>query len=112
MKVLKELTREELYDLIWATPMTKLAKEFGLSGNGLKKKCLKHEIPRPPMGYWEKIKHGKPVRKPPLPKINDPSLDTIEFYPKPEHTYEVALPAKDNEDPIHIKAAGFKFPKK
>jgi hypothetical protein len=33
----KEYTRQELYDLVWATPMVKLAKEFGLSDVGLRK---------------------------------------------------------------------------
>jgi hypothetical protein len=26
----KESTRQELYDLVWATPIAKLSKEFGL----------------------------------------------------------------------------------
>ena len=30
----KEYTRQELYDLVWSTPMVKLAKEFGLSDVG------------------------------------------------------------------------------
>jgi len=30
MKVTQTLTREELYELVWKTPMIKLAKQFGL----------------------------------------------------------------------------------
>jgi hypothetical protein len=37
-------TRQELYDLVWSTPMVKLAKEFGLSDVGLRKTCVKHGI--------------------------------------------------------------------
>lgn len=108
----KALTRQELYDLVWKTPMVKLATEFGISDNGLKKKCIKHNIPRPPMGYWLKIEHGKSVNKPPLPKIKDPYLETIEFHPKPVPTYEIASSAQNNEDPILIKATEFKLPEK
>ena len=46
----KEYTRQELHDLVWATPMVKLAKEFGLSDVGLRKTCVKHNIPTPPLG--------------------------------------------------------------
>lgn len=43
----KKFTQEELYEMVWSTPMVKLAKEFGLSDVGLKKKCLKLKIPVP-----------------------------------------------------------------
>src|SRR3546814_2233578 len=48
--------------------MTRLAKEFGLSDVALHKICRKHEIPTPPLGYWAKKAHGKPVTNTPLPK--------------------------------------------
>ncbi len=37
------LTRLELYEKIWSTPMVVLAKEFNLSDNGLRKICKKHK---------------------------------------------------------------------
>jgi hypothetical protein len=46
------VTRGELYELIWQTPMTKLAKSFGMSDVGLRKICKKNGIPTPPLGYW------------------------------------------------------------
>jgi hypothetical protein len=33
----QEFTRKERYDLVWSTPMTKLAKRFGISDVGLRK---------------------------------------------------------------------------
>lgn len=63
-----KLTREELYALVWDRPMTRLAKEFGLSDAALHKICRKHEIPTPPLGYWAKKAYGKPVTNTPLPK--------------------------------------------
>lgn len=62
-----KLTRDELYALVWDRPMTKLAKEFGLSDVALHKICHKHDVPTPPLGYWAKKAHGKPVINTPLP---------------------------------------------
>src|ERR1700741_3145904 len=63
-----KVTREELYALVWDRPMTKLAKEFGLSDVALHKICRKDEIPTPSLGYWAKKAHGKPVTNTPLPE--------------------------------------------
>lgn len=51
----QELTRKELYNLVWAKPLTQLAKEFGLSDNGFRKICKKYDIPLPKMGHWQKV---------------------------------------------------------
>ncbi|MEQ9330221.1 hypothetical protein [Thalassobaculum sp.] len=68
----RQLSRDELYDLVWQTPMSQLAKRFGLSDVGLKKVCRKHDIPMPPLGYWAKRVHGKRVHQPPLPATKGP----------------------------------------
>jgi hypothetical protein len=49
------LTREELYEKVWTTPMQKLAVEFGLSDRGLAKLCGRHQVPVPPRGYWARL---------------------------------------------------------
>ena len=59
----QQLTRKQLYELVWSKPMTQLSKEFGLSDNGLRKICKKFDIPLPQVGYWSKIQHGKKVKK-------------------------------------------------
>lgn len=61
------LTRQDLYDLVWNKPMTHIAKDFGMSDNGVRKHCIKNDVPTPIAGYWAKIAHGKSVKKPPLP---------------------------------------------
>src|SRR5687768_11899550 len=48
--------------------MIKLAAEFRLSDVALHKICRKHNVPTPPLGYWAKKAHGKPVGNTPLPK--------------------------------------------
>lgn len=63
------LSREELYDLVWSEPMRTLAPRFGMSDVGLAKVCRRHSIPRPGVGYWAKRRHGKRVKKTPLPKL-------------------------------------------
>lgn len=60
------LTRRQIYDLVWSKPMNKLAIELGLSDQGLAKACRRYDIPSPPLGYWQKLAHGKAVERPPL----------------------------------------------
>ncbi|MFQ5562704.1 MAG: hypothetical protein ACE5FO_03950 [Parvularculaceae bacterium] len=55
------LTRKELYAQVWRKPMSRLAAEYGLSGNGLAKICDRHKIPYPPRGHWAKKAAGKKV---------------------------------------------------
>jgi hypothetical protein len=62
------ITREELYRQVWATPMSRLGTQYGVSGNGLKKICVHLNVPYPPRGYWAKLGAGKTVRQTPLPK--------------------------------------------
>ncbi|MEM1149690.1 MAG: hypothetical protein AAGI03_03920 [Pseudomonadota bacterium] len=65
---MREISRAELYELVWSKPMTKVAEDFGLSDQGLAKICAKHSIPRPPRGYWAKLAAGKAVETVPLSK--------------------------------------------
>ena len=73
------ITRTQLYELVWTTPIQKLATRFGLSDVGLAKVCKRHKIPRPPRGYWAKLANGKRVRKFPLSEVKDPSLEEVHF---------------------------------
>ena len=62
-----ELTREELFDLVWSEPVARVAERYGLSGAGLRKLCLRHDVPVPPRGHWARVKAGKKVKRPKLP---------------------------------------------
>ncbi|WP_298391534.1 hypothetical protein [Flavobacterium sp.] len=64
------LTRQELYDLVWENPLSKLAKKYNLSDNGLRKVCKKLDVPLPKNGYWQKIQYNKKVSKEKLPVNN------------------------------------------
>lgn len=63
-----KITRNELYDLVWAEPMTAVSKRFGLSDVGLRKHCVSMNIPTPPVGYWAKLQHGHQTEILPLPE--------------------------------------------
>lgn len=63
------LTREELYELVWSEPMSRLAPKYGLSDVGLKKTCKRMRVPTPGLGYWRRKERGYTVRKTPLPKL-------------------------------------------
>ena len=56
-----ELSRKQLYDLIWSTPISKLTEQYALSNEGFKKICKQFEIPMPQNGFWLKLKHNKKV---------------------------------------------------
>ena len=75
----RTFTREELYELVWTTPMLRLARRFGLSDVGLAKACRRHNIPTPKAGHWAKKRHGKIVRRISLPPCDDSALATITF---------------------------------
>ncbi|MEL7635529.1 MULTISPECIES: hypothetical protein [Sporomusa] len=75
MKMEDETTK--LFDEIWNEPMTTVVKRYGLSDNGLRKRCLNLGIPVPPRGYWAKLKAGQEVPpKPTLPaiKVETPTI--------------------------------------
>jgi hypothetical protein len=61
------LTRKELYDLVWTEPLSRLAKKYKISDNGLRKICKRMNIPIPAMGHWQKIQYGKRVKVTKLP---------------------------------------------
>jgi hypothetical protein len=102
------LTRAELYERVWATPVRTLAKEFGMSDVGLAKICRKHDIPIPPLGYWRRAETGHQVALPPLhPAKNGP--ETLDIYVrerlKPELAALAAEPAPEIAIPEEVSHA-------
>ena len=53
------IAREELYELIWSMPMTKVAEKFSVSGSYMARVCSVLAVPRPERGYWAKLEFGK-----------------------------------------------------
>lgn len=65
------LTREELYSLVWAKPMTQVAQEFEISDRAMAKLCAKRRVPVPSRGYWARKKAGQNVPQLPLPAFTE-----------------------------------------
>jgi len=65
------LTREQLYERLWAEPATKIAASLGLSSVALGKIARQMDVPAPPRGYWAKKAAGKRVSQPRLPRRRD-----------------------------------------
>lgn len=62
-----EISREELYERVWVTPINHLAESFGVSGSYLARVCTTLNVPRPPVGHWQKKAVGKADPCPELP---------------------------------------------
>lgn len=60
--------RGTLYKEIWEAPVLEVAKRYQVSDVAIHKVCKALEIPKPPQGYWAKLRAGKPVTITPLPK--------------------------------------------
>lgn len=85
-----EFQRENLYHEVWAEPVIKVAKRYGLSDVGLRKICKKLRVPLPPMGHWVKVRHGKMPPRPALPTIEGPNSYLLRRY-TPEADEELGL---------------------
>lgn len=65
--------RETLYKEVWLAPVTDVAKRYGVSDVAIRKICQSLDIPTPPVGYWAKLRAGKPVTPLPLPISSKPA---------------------------------------
>jgi len=66
----KTFSRQELYDLVWETPVSILSQELGISDRGLAKICNRNKIPTPSRGYWARIRSGAVIEQRALPKLD------------------------------------------
>lgn len=76
------IRREELYEAVWSVPIVKLAEQYGLSDNGLRKVCRRLNVPIPWRGYWAKVEAGHKVKKTPLPALTE--HPTAQFWREPK----------------------------
>lgn len=77
-----ELSREELYELVWSMPMIHAAKRLGISGVMLGRICWDRQVPKPPRGYWANLKSEKKrgrFVKPPLPSVGESNSHFLKF---------------------------------
>lgn len=87
-----ELTREQLYELVWQTPLSHLAPRYGISGTGLAKICRRMNVPYPPQGHWVTLAAGKKVAPTPLPPAGPDVPAHIVISPSPLSARQVMPP--------------------
>ena len=75
-----QVTRLDLYNQVWSTPMTKLAKEYEISDVALAKIYTKLTVPYPRRGYWRRKETGKTVKQLPLPPNADPTKQAVTIH--------------------------------
>jgi hypothetical protein len=73
----RTLTRAELYQKVWTTPVRTLAKEFGLSDVGLAKLCHRHNLPTHGLGHWRLVETGQAPSRVPLPSVESSNSERI-----------------------------------
>jgi hypothetical protein len=61
------ISREQLYEEVWAEPIIKVAERYGVSDVAVAKWCRKLNVPRPGRGYWARRAAGQQVKQRPLP---------------------------------------------
>lgn len=86
------VTREELHAQVWQTPMSRLAAQYGITGNGLAKICDRLKIPYPPRGHWAKNASGKKVVTYRLPTAAAEVPLTVIITPTSLRSKELDLP--------------------
>lgn len=70
------MTREQLYNLVWTKPVSKILVEYSITQTGFKNLCNENDVPLPHNGYWQKLRHNKKVVQTPLP-VTDKSYTDI-----------------------------------
>ena len=86
-----KLTRQEIYDLVWSEPATKIGRKLDVSDVAIAKVCKKLDVPRPPREYWARRRYGYVTEKPSLPS---PSADTpLEHWLNPPDEPKLVKPA-------------------
>lgn len=85
-----ELTRRQLYDMVWQEPIAAVAARLNLSGNGVARLCDRLDVPRPPATYWTRTS-AKRTARPPLPRAHGDAGENFEVNagPRPRTRLDV-----------------------
>ena len=94
-----EITRDDLYRLVWGKPITAVAKALGVYPKHVVEACEQLNVPRPPAGHWNRIQFGIPVEQDPLPEAGPgmPVQTTIGPQPKRE---KIVTQESEAEEPV------------
>src|SRR5690349_4521678 len=77
----KLVTRQELYEAVWARPITVLTKEWNTNYAQIIEACALMDIPRPGSGHWQIVARGHLVSPEPLPAPSADAPNEMMFSP-------------------------------
>ena len=104
-----ELTREQLYEMLWIDGVGKTEKALGLKQQELQTICEQFIIPKPSSNYWIALSLGKDPRKTPLPPFeNNESIHTEDFV-KPKRVKAVKVLKTDQVPAEQMKTPYGKY---
>lgn len=92
-----QLTRTELYGLIWLKPATRIAEEFGVTPAAVFAACHKLNVPRPGRGHWVRLEFGKGDERPPLPPLPGSGPESVELTARRARPSRVEEPSPASE---------------
>jgi len=104
------MTRKDLYEKVWSSPTTELREVLGISDVAIAKLCKKLNVPKPPRGYWEKIKYGHQVSRPPLPPTDSDIPDQATIRPSLRDVQQTAAKSDSDNHTTHLSADAFALP--
>lgn len=76
------LTREQLYNLVWEKPLSFFIESYGGTYQEVKDLLKKYNIPSPENGYWSRIRAGNSIAKPFLPSHVVSNSGIVNYEPK------------------------------
>lgn len=98
----RTLTRQSLYELVWARPIGAVAADLDLEPTALRRLCIEHNVPRPRSGHWSRVRAGHLVPPPGLAPASREDLELVSWRdpipPKPPGVDDAKLAA------IQVKA--------
>lgn len=106
------VTREDLYRLVWETPITRLAAGYGISGTGLKKICDRLDVPVPPRGYWARKEAGQPVVQLRLLKAKAGAPLSVVIHPTPPKEKPAPAPVLADNPRAGVKDGALAVPER
>ena len=104
------LSREQLYNLVWSEPFLTLSKKYDISDVGLRKMCVRMDIPVPKTGYWQRVHAGRKVKIPSLPS-GYAGKDTVVLSFRKDNSQELSdlerlQDSRRKRDGIQLRIAG------
>jgi hypothetical protein len=77
-----DLTRKELYNLVWEKPLKYIIDTYGGTYQDVKELLNKFDIPSPENGYWSRVRSGHIIEIPSLPILVREDSEKIIYEPK------------------------------